>query len=271
MRSKKIKIIKRTEVEEIERHRKNRFKCQRCSDVFPEAHLLETHRIEQHGDYEINDTLRNVKNKESFREPPKTEWVIPISDTKSWWWNPWRHCYFMYILGIGVISNDFHQDKKDKNRLKEMIICDESTQYFRTWRDILFEGQQIRGEPTPKPLMKPLPKFTLPDGVILTKGYHICKNCNHIIRVIIGNHYRCKRCNHLITINEKDNSEKYYDIEKQKEYTHKCKDTNPLEIMDDVLLLCPSCGRNIFRESKDPIQEEISVELCQVVENKRRF
>jgi hypothetical protein len=223
--------------------------CIRCNSPFDTEELLQNHRLYSHGEISSVDKLRDIKGKDSFREPPKTDWVIHLSEEKSWWYNPWRHYYYMCVLGVGCISNSLYPDKKDKNRMKEMVICDESTLYFRIWRDILFENQPIRGEPTPRPTMKPLKKET-PKDIPLPRSYIYCENCYHIIRIIRGNHYRCKKCYHLITIDENNNSEKYYNTEKQKEVTHRCKNT-PIELTDDVLLLCPSCGKNIFKESKD--------------------
>jgi len=221
--------------------------CIRCNSPFDTEELLQSHRLYSHGEISSVDKLRNIKSKDSFREPPKKDWVIHLSEEKSWWYNPWRHCYYMYILGVGCISNSLYPDKKDKNRLKEMVICDESSPYFKTWLDAI-EGKPIKGEPI-KPTLKPLKK-EIPKDTPLPRSYIYCENCNHIIRIIGGNHYRCKKCYHLITINEKDNSEKYYNTEKQKEVTHRCKNT-PIELTDDVFLLCPSCGKNIFKESKD--------------------
>lgn len=135
---------------------------------FPSDEELQSHREYQHGEFIQNDYLRDIKVKDNTqRVPPKNQWIIQLSDTKSWLWNPWRKEYFMYILGVGCISNELYPDKyficedkqrqeNERKRMKEMIICDEDSNYFKEWRDILTNSKPLKGEPTPRPKMYPM-------------------------------------------------------------------------------------------------------------------
>jgi len=120
---KKIKSIKMTD--KLRQKYRDKHICQRCNSPFETDEELQHHRLYQHGEVASIDNLRDIKGKESHRIPHKKDWVIIISDTKFWWYTPWRHCNDMYILGTGCLSNELYSDIKDKHRMKEMIICDD--------------------------------------------------------------------------------------------------------------------------------------------------
>lgn len=187
---------------------------------------------------------RESNFKKSWRSPSRKDWIVNTPDSKVYFWNPWRMRFYQYKLGIGVISNSL-RDIGGTQILREFIFCDEESTYYKQWLKILEDAELEVGSEPLRPLIKPLPKLEIPDGLILPPNYYICKNCSHLIHIIRGNHFRCDKCRHLVTINEKDNTEKYYDIEKQKEVVHRC--IYEREHVDEYLL-CPLCGRNIFKE-----------------------
>jgi len=184
VRHRAIKLIKRTEAEELERHRKNRFKCSRCNGVFLTDEELQTHRVTMHGEYQQNDKLRDNRSKKiqpSWRDPPRKEWITKVHK-ETYMYNPWKKEYFQYKLGVGIITNEFYHNAKDKT-YTEQCFCDENSEYFKIWRDIVSKTKGAIPKEPFKSKLTPLKWSKPPSSVKIPRGYIICKVCYHPIRV----------------------------------------------------------------------------------------
>ena len=202
MERKKLKIKKLSEKELIEHHRKNTFKCKRCLMAFPDAEQLKQHREDMHGEYEENDHLWDARRKETngWRSPPRKEWITNIGKF-TYWYNPWRNEYYMYKLGIGIISNKFYPHGEDEERrTTEMIIADENSDYYKIWRDVITGNKKIPKE-TIRPKLQTLEPLDKKEAK-QTGEYHICKSCNRLVRIIwqgdLQNQIICPKCGNSI-------------------------------------------------------------------------
>jgi len=141
--------------EYIERHS---FVCERCkhslsNQRFATLEELNQHRETQHGEYTINDALRDKRYSDSNSKIPPREDLIQKLGSKIYWYHPWKREYLEYIEGKGLVSNDlYHSD----SGLQRYVLVPIDTEYFNVLDGIIRKGKEVCKEPIPRPKMFPL-------------------------------------------------------------------------------------------------------------------
>jgi DNA-directed RNA polymerase subunit RPC12/RpoP len=138
--------------------------------------------------------VRKGKSKNSYRIPPKTDWVIVIKNkylSQTFIWDNTGKRYLQYHLGIGLVDD------------MDNVIAKEDSNYFKSIIESLdseFKEKLIKPKPSKIP-KQPIKHIDLP------KGYYLCNGCGQIIRVIgpkITNMLKCPNCNVNIFVSKRD-------------------------------------------------------------------
>jgi len=241
--------------------------CIRCNSPFDTEELLQSHRENQHGEFKVNDSLRDLSNRQTVntckteqRIPKRKDWILQLGN-QTFMYDPWFKVYRLYKLGEGLLDD------------LDRVVADEDSKYFKTLKELIDNPRmKIPPRVTPLPKIRELKSvsdakqgkpITLIEESLLPPEIYQCVNCGNIHRITTQPQMRCPDCDKFINVDGGSQvivSDKVtsYDLGSGgKSIIHKCKIVNhdtlnhrkpeiPRLDKETSLILCPACEYNIF-------------------------